>query len=191
GWWDSVARTFDAFSKLGLVLVQAMTAALGGSPERVAAGFARPRGLSTLRFNRYPGRAEPVEISREDGAALACETHVDSGMLTVLHQDACGGLQVRGRDGCWHDVPPARGALVVNTGLAFQRLVGGRFAATAHRVLLDPAPRLSIPFFFEPVHDFQVTPAALGIGVAPSGEAVPYESFLAQELAKFPEYDRN
>ena len=32
-------------------------------------------------------KSKPVEISKQDGVALGCETHVDSGIFTILYQD--------------------------------------------------------------------------------------------------------
>ena len=59
--------------------------------------FSRKKTLSTLRFNYYPNQTKPVEISKQDGVALGCETHVDSGVFTILYQDKKGGLQVQNR----------------------------------------------------------------------------------------------
>ena len=59
--------------------------------------FSRYKTLSTLRFNYYPNQSKPIEISKQDGVALGCETHVDSGIFTVLYQDKKGGLQVQNR----------------------------------------------------------------------------------------------
>lgn len=42
--------------------------------------------------------------------------HTDNDFLTVLLQDQIGGLQIRGDDGEWYDIPPVPGALVVNIG---------------------------------------------------------------------------
>lgn len=189
-WRDCVSHYFDAMSELGQVLLQALAASLGGDPSRLVAGFARPRSLTTLRFNYYPRLEAPVEVSPRDGVALSCETHVDSGVLTVLYQDRRGRLQVRDRERRWHDVPFDREGLVVNTGLALQTLTNGAFVATHHRVLFAPTPRLSIPFFFEPAHDFELGPASLGLpGVAGSKPPV-YEAFLERSLRKFVEYER-
>ena len=98
--------------------------------------FSRYKTLSTLRFNYYPNQLKPVEISKQDGVALGCETHVDSGIFTVLYQDKKGGLQVQNRKNKkWHDVPFNKNALVVNTGKALEFLSKGKFKATNHRVL--------------------------------------------------------
>ena len=79
---------------------------------------------------------------------LSCEAHVDSGLLTLLHQDDRGGLQVRGADARWHSLAPDADAFVVNTGLALQQMTGGALVATQHRVLYARRRRISIPFFF-------------------------------------------
>ena len=58
-----------------------------------------------------------MEISKQDGVALGCETHVDSGIFTILYQDKKGGLQVQNRKTKkWYPVPFNKNALVVNTG---------------------------------------------------------------------------
>ncbi len=86
--------------------------------------FSRLKTLSTLRFNYYPNQTKPVEISKQDGAALGCETHIDSGIFTILYQDKKGGLQVQNRKNKkWYNVPFNKNALIVNTGLALEHLI--------------------------------------------------------------------
>lgn len=54
----------------------------------------RPEAEVTMRLNHYPQHEEgysPAEISAQDGTKLCCETHADSGLLTVLYQDNVGG----------------------------------------------------------------------------------------------------
>jgi Isopenicillin N synthase and related dioxygenases len=98
--------------------------------------FSRLKTLSTLRFNYYPNQSKPVEISKQDGVALGCETHVDSGIFTVLYQNKKGGLQVQNRETRkWHDVPFQKDALIENTGRALEYLSKGCEEATNHRVL--------------------------------------------------------
>ena len=78
----------------------------GKDPIISKKAFSRYKTLSTLRFNFYPNQNKPVEISKQDGVALGCETHVDSGVFTVLYQDKTGGLQVQNRKNKkWYDVP--------------------------------------------------------------------------------------
>ena len=189
-WRASVARYFDVLSSLGQLLMRALMAAQGGDPGRVAPAFARPRSLSTLRFNYYPGGGDPVEISHQDGEPLSCETHVDSGFLTILQHGQRPGLQVRDKRRRWHDVPCDPREFVVNTGRALQHLSGGTLAATPHRVRHCREERLSIPFFLEPSFDFAMSPHSLGLSNSESGSSISYESFLRESLSKFAEYDR-
>jgi isopenicillin N synthase-like dioxygenase len=152
--------------------------------------FSRLKTLSTLRFNYYPNQTKPVEISKQDGVALGCETHVDSGVFTVLYQDKKGGLQVQNRNNKkWYDVPFNKKALVVNTGRALEFLSKGKFKATNHRVLWNKSKRLSIPFFFEPSHDFKMNENFLN-SKRYSKKGQIYEKFLNQSLKKFVEYQR-
>lgn len=188
--WETIDRYFDALSKLAAALLRALVASLGGRPELADAAFARPASLSTLRFNFYPESDRPVALSGEDGAALCCEAHVDSGLLTLLHQDDRGGLQVKGSDGRWRSLEPDADAFVVNTGLALQRMTGRALVATRHRVLHEKRRRLSIPFFFEPIPDFVMDARSLGLPFAPASAPQPYEAFLRDSLAKFSEYAR-
>jgi len=152
--------------------------------------FSRLKTLSTLRFNYYPKQTKPVEISKQDGVALGCETHVDSGIFTVLYQDKIGGLQVQNRKNKkWYDVPFNKKALVVNTGRALEFLSKGKFKATNHRVLWNKTERMSIPFFFEPSYDFKMNKSFLN-GKKNNNNGLIYEKFLNKSLKKFVEYQR-
>jgi isopenicillin N synthase-like dioxygenase len=152
--------------------------------------FQRLKTLSTLRFNYYPNQTKPVEISKEDGVALGCETHVDSGIFTILYQNKKGGLQVQNRNTKkWYDVPFNKKALVVNTGLALEYLTKGKFKATNHRVLWNKSKRLSVPFFFEPSYDFKINNSFLHSNKIKK-DGIFYEKFLNKSLEKFVEYQR-
>jgi len=152
--------------------------------------FSRMKTLSTLRFNYYPNQTKPIEISKQDGVALGCETHVDSGVFTILYQDKKGGLQVQNRKNKkWYDVPYNKNALIVNTGLALEYLSKGKFKATNHRVLWNKTKRMSVPFFFEPSYDFKMHPSFLN-GVKSNKKGIFFQNFLKNSLKKFIEYQR-
>ena len=153
--------------------------------------FSRLKTLSTLRFNYYPNQSKPVEISKQDGVALGCETHVDSGIFTILYQDKKSGLQVQNRKNKkWYDVPYNKNALVVNSGLALQFLSKGKFKATNHRVLWNKTKRMSIPFFFEPSYDFKMSHSYLNGQLKSKAKSIFFEKFLNKSLKKFIEYQR-
>jgi len=135
---------FDEIYKLSETLFKSIIKLYNKDQTLSNFAFSRLKTLSTLRFNYYPNQSKPVEISKQDGVALGCETHVDSGIFTVLYQDRKGGLQVQNRTTKkWYDVPFNKKALVVNTGRALEFLSNGKFKATNHRVLWNKSYRIS------------------------------------------------
>lgn len=84
--------------------------------------------------------------------------HTDYGLLTLLAQDENGGLQVKTPQG-WIEAPPVPGALVCNIGDMLDRLTGGLYRSTPHRVRnVSGKSRLSFPFFFDPGFDAEIVP---------------------------------
>ena len=181
---------FDKIFILGETLFKSIIKVYNKDVENSKIVFSRLKTLSTLRFNCYPNQIKPVEISKQDGVALGCETHVDSGIFTILYQDKKGGLQVQNRKNKkWYDVPFNKKALIVNTGLALQFLSKGKFKATNHRVLWNKTRRMSIPFFFEPSYDFKMNKSFLSRG-SKNSNGIIFEKFLKNSLKKFVEYQR-
>tara|TARA_A100001388_G_scaffold156247_1_gene116315 strand:+ start:291 stop:1259 length:969 start_codon:yes stop_codon:yes gene_type:complete len=181
---------FDNIYNLSEILFKSVIKLNNKNPNISSKAFSRIKTLSTLRFNYYPNQTKPVEISKQDGVALGCETHVDSGIFTILYQDKKGGLQVQNRKTKkWYDVPFNKKALVVNTGRALEFLTKSKFKATNHRVLWNKSKRLSVPFFFEPSYDFKMNKSFLN-SKKYSNTGQIYEKFLNQSLKKFVEYQR-
>ncbi len=183
-------KYFDNIFSLSETLFKSIIKLYKKNPEISKKAFSRLKTLSTLRFNYYPNQKKPVEISKQDGVALGCETHVDSGVFTILYQDKKGGLQVQNRKTKkWHDVPFNKKAFVVNTGRALEFLSKKKFKATNHRVLWNKSKRLSVPFFFEPSYDFKMNKSFLNSNkYKNSGQF--YENFINESLKKFVEYQR-
>ena len=112
-----LSNYFDKIFFLGEALFKSIIKLYNKDTNISKLAFSRLKTLSTLRFNYYTNQTTPVEISKQDGVALGCETHVDSGIFTILYQDKKGGLQVQNRKNKkWHNVPFNKSALVVNTG---------------------------------------------------------------------------
>jgi polar amino acid transport system ATP-binding protein len=96
-----------------------------------------------FRIFRYP----PDQAAREGWGVGA---HTDYGLLTLLEQDAVGGLQVLNRDR-WLDVPPLADSLVCNVGDMLERLTNGRYLSALHRAKnLSARERLSMVLFLDP-----------------------------------------
>ena len=185
-----LSNYFDNIYNLCEILFKGIIKLYNKDTEISKRAFSRLKTLSTLRFNYYPNQSKPVEISKQDGMALGCETHVDSGVFTVLYQDKKGGLQVQNRKNKkWYNVPFNKNALVVNTGRALEFLSRGKFKATNHRVLWNKKKRMSIPFFFEPSYDFKMNTSYLNKSKI-NNNGLIYEKFLNQSLKKFIEYQR-
>ena len=185
-----LSNYFDNIYDLCEILFKGIIKLYNKDTEISKRAFSRLKTLSTLRFNYYPNQSKPVEISKQDGMALGCETHVDSGVFTVLYQDKKGGLQVQNRKNKkWYNVPFNKNALVVNTGRALEFLSRGKFKATNHRVLWNKKKRMSIPFFFEPSYDFKMNTSYLNKSKI-NNNGLIYEKFLNQSLKKFIEYQR-
>ena len=181
---------FDNIFILGEILFKSIIKLYNKDVSASKEVFSRLKTLSTLRFNFYPKQLKPIEVSKQDGVALGCETHVDSGIFTILYQDKKGGLQVQNRKTKkWNNVPFNKKALVVNTGRALEFLSKGRFKATNHRVLWNKKKRMSIPFFLEPSYDFKMNHTFLNAKKT-NNKGLIYEKFLNQSLKKFIEYQR-
>ena len=187
----SLSNYFDNIFSLSEILFKSIIKLYKKDENTSDRAFSRIKTLSTLRFNYYPNQTKPVEISKQDGVALGCETHVDSGVFTVLYQDKKGGLQVQNRKNKkWYDVPFNKQALIVNTGLALEYLSKGKFKATNHRVLWNKTKRMSVPFFFEPSYDFKMSPSFLTGHSNNADKGIFFEKFLKRSLKKFIEYQR-
>lgn len=106
-----------------------------------------------LRILHYP----PMTGDEEPGAIRAA-AHEDINLLTVLPASNEPGLQVKGRDGQWLDVPCDFGNLIINIGDMLQEASGGYFPSTTHRVInptgaRQEQSRISLPLFLHPKPD--------------------------------------
>ena len=146
---DAVLDHMAAVTDVGHVVLRGMAVALG---------------LEGDWFRRHL-TADPVVLFRifayppaTDGEDVGVGEHTDYGLITLLRQDETGGLEVRGADG-WVDVPPMPGTFVVNLGDMLERMTGGRYRSTPHRVRnTGGRTRLSFPLFLDPGWDALVRP---------------------------------
>ncbi len=102
-------------------------------------------------FHYPPQDAAPLDGQQRAG------THSDFGSLTILLQEPnAGGLEVMGKDGAWHYLPPQPGRFVINIGDLMAQWTNDRWCSTLHRVVNPPGEivtkqsRISVGFFCHP-----------------------------------------
>ena len=146
----AVLSYVEALTGVAQAVLRGVAVSLDLPAEYFAASYtADPTVL--FRVFHYP--PQPPD---DDGWGVG--EHTDYGLLTLLCQDANGGLQVRTPDG-WIDAPPVPGTFVANIGDMLDRLTGGWYRSTPHRVRnASGNERLSFPFFLDPGFADEVPP---------------------------------
>ncbi len=139
------------------------------SAHAVMEGVALSLGLDAHYFRRTY-TSKPTTLFRvfhyppsPSSGSWGVGEHTDYGLLTLLAQDDIGGLQVKTLskpiNGGWIEAPPIPGALICNIGDMLDRLTGGAYRSTPHRVYnASGRSRLSFPFFFDPGFDARIAP---------------------------------
>ena len=146
-----VLEHLAAMTSLGHALLRGLALGLGLDAGWFEDHLTRDP-LILFRIFRYPP---------EPAGDWGVQEHTDYGLLTILRQDGHGGLQVHAPGG-WIDAPPLPGTFVCNLGDMLERMTGGRYRSTPHRVRNTGATdRLSFPFFFDPAWDAEVLPVPL------------------------------
>jgi len=143
--------------------------ALTAVAHAVLRGMALGLGLDADWFHTHL-TADPLVLFRifryppELGTATpnwGVAEHTDYGLLTILGQDDLGGLEVHAPSG-WIEAPPVPGTFLCNLGDMLERMTGGRYRSTPHRVRnRSDGDRLSYPFFFDPAWNAEVLPVPL------------------------------
>jgi len=150
---ELVLAFLDAMTGLGQSVLSGVALSLGLEPGYFADGYtADPTVL--FRIFSYP----PSPPTGPGAGGWGVGEHTDYGLLTLLAQDDSGGLQVAAPGG-WLDAPPIPGTFVCNLGDMLDRLTGGWYRSTPHRVRnLSGRARLSFPFFLDPSFTAEVPP---------------------------------
>jgi isopenicillin N synthase-like dioxygenase len=145
-----VLAYLDALTAVAQTVLRGVALSLDLDAGYFAGGYtANPTVL--LRVFHYPPQAPAND-------AWGVGEHTDYGLLTLLAQDDNGGLQVHTPAG-WVDAPPIPGTFVCNIGDMLDRLTGGWYRSTPHRVRNTSGnERLSYPFFFDPDFSAEVPP---------------------------------
>ncbi len=159
---------FETMQQLSVALLRGVAMGLQMPADWFARNIAN-QPTCLFRIFHYP----PIEVMHapQDGIGdWGVAEHTDYGLLTILAQDDCGGLQVRMPDNSWLDVPAEPDIFVVNIGDMLDRLTQGRYRSTPHRVRnLSGRERMSYPFFVDPSWDAKVEPLPLS-GTPPADD---------------------
>ncbi|HXH19251.1 MAG TPA: 2-oxoglutarate and iron-dependent oxygenase domain-containing protein [Chitinophagales bacterium] len=144
---ETVIQYMDALTQTGHALMKGIAMSLGLQPsyfhDRCTAD-----PLILFRIFHYPPPSRPQQWGVGE--------HTDYGLLTILKQDDAGGLQVLSK-GTWLDAPPLPETFVCNIGDMLDRITGGLYRSTPHRVMnISGKSRFSYPFFFDPNYESRV-----------------------------------
>jgi isopenicillin N synthase-like dioxygenase len=99
-------------SSLTLILLNLIATSLGlpeGSVDELLGSDEKAQVFGRTRVNHYP-------VCANSQLTWGLQGHTDPSILTLLHQDDVGGLQICFKDKSWHGVQPIKGAIVVNIG---------------------------------------------------------------------------
>lgn len=151
---EPLLRYHNALCNLSYQVMQILACGLPSLNPQILEDFCR-EPVASVRLLHYP----PHPAS-DDPQLVGAGAHTDFGAITLLLQEHGSGLQVRdpGNDD-WIDIPPQKGAYVVNVGDMLERWTSGKYKSTVHRVInTSGKDRYSIPFFFDGNLDFVVKP---------------------------------
>lgn len=147
-----VLEYLAAMMQLGHTLMCGIALSLGLEESYFAERYTADP-LVLFRIFNYP----PQEHANQWGVG----EHTDYGLLTILKQDDAGGLEVKTKTG-WIAAPPLPNSFVCNIGDMLDRMTGGLYKSTPHRVRnVSGRSRLSFPFFFDPNFNAEVKPIRL------------------------------
>jgi len=143
---------FEAMSACATRLMRAFALALDLAPDTFTRDVQVP--VSRGSFIYYP--PQPPDLGEEQ---FGVAPHSDYGCLTLLWQDATGGLEVRDVNGEWVTAHPIEDTLVVNVGDLLARWSNDRFRSTPHRVInRSGGERYSMALFYDPDADTVIDP---------------------------------
>jgi isopenicillin N synthase-like dioxygenase len=164
------ANLFPAFPSEFKQTVLDYMAAMTALGHRLMEGIALSLGLEKLYFAEHY-TADPLTLfrifnypaspPRQKQENWGVGEHTDYGLLTILRQDDSGGLQIKVKSS-WIDAPPLANSFICNIGDMLDRLTGGYYLSTLHRVRnIAVKDRLSFAFFFDPNFTAEIQPLPL------------------------------
>jgi isopenicillin N synthase-like dioxygenase len=152
----SFSAYYQAIAVCGADLLRVFALSLGQSADFFVDKYTKP--LQRMNVIHYPPQPGQSVAGQFGGAA-----HTDYGCVTLLWQDANGGLEIETRDGAWIAAPPIPGTLVINVGDLLQHWSSSLYVSNMHRVVnRSGRDRYSIATFFDPNYRAEVDPGRFG-----------------------------
>jgi isopenicillin N synthase-like dioxygenase len=158
---NTVLDYLSALTRLGHTLMAGISLSLGLEGSYFADRYTSDP-LILFRIFNYPAPSTDSD--------LGVGEHTDYGLLTILKQDMSGGLEIKTKSG-WIDAPPIPNSFVCNIGDMLERMAGGLYLSTPHRVRnRADHNRLSFAFFFDPNFNAEVKPIKMNAKIIDNKE---------------------
>jgi isopenicillin N synthase-like dioxygenase len=162
GFRETVLDYMSAMTRLGHSLMVGLALSLSLKETYFADRYTR-EPLILFRIFNYP--PSPGDLDTQ-----GVGEHTDYGLLTLLKQDMSGGLEIKTNSG-WIAAPPLPNSFVCNLGDMLERMTGGLYLSTPHRVRnMTGQDRLSFPFFFDPNFNAEVNPIEISTAIRDNKE---------------------
>ena len=145
---EIVLAYISAVTKVGHLVMKGISLSLS-LPENYFSDKYQQDPLILFRIFHYPPQVN-------NNTQFGVGEHTDYGLLTILKQDTAGGLQIKNGD-VWIPAPPVKNTFICNIGDMLDRMTGGLYRSTPHRVInLSGKERYSFPLIFDPGFDTEI-----------------------------------
>lgn len=174
---EVVEAYYEALEELAFDTMRLLALSLELREDYFDEGFRQPR--SSLRLVRYPPQPATAKPNQ-----LGAGAHTDYGAITILAQDALGGLEIRNSAGNWIRAEPLDGTFIVNLGDLFPRWTNDAYTSSVHRVMnvTSHRNRHSIVYFYSP--NYYTSVATVPSCMPESGEPL-YPRVVAGEFSSY------
>lgn len=145
GFREAIFSYYDPVQDLGLHLMRLLALSLDMPWDFFDEAYRWSN--SSLRMLRYPPQPANAAFNQ-----LGAGAHTDWGAITILAQDACGGLEVQNSAGDWLSAKPIPETFVVNLGDMVARWTNDLYHSNMHRVMnnVSNTDRYSVVLFYNP-----------------------------------------